>query len=84
MLYARAIITCRIGSKFPHPRLRFSVGWVGLCRGRYKYTCCSCPTGYAVLTTGNCDEGAECVGCTLKNETLTKDKGDGGCSCVLK
>ncbi len=36
------------------------------------------------MTTGNCDEGAECVGCTLKNETLTKDKGDGGCSCVVK
>jgi len=51
---------------------------------RYEYACCSCPTGYTVLTTGNCDEGAECVACTWKKETLTKDQYDSGYLCVVK
>ena len=49
---------------------------------RYHYTCCACPEGFLAMSEGSCDTGAYCVGCTERNETLTKDGSDPWYSCV--
>ncbi|CAF3645542.1 unnamed protein product [Rotaria socialis] len=62
--------------------------WPGRCylqTWRYVYECCTCPTGYKLLTSGsskpNCMSGARCQGCTYANEVLVGEDDSKGYEC---